>query len=50
MAKTTTTMAKMNKTMDVKKIQKTMQNFEKENMKMEMSEELMDDALGNLNQ
>ena len=46
MAKTTTTMAKMNKAMDVQKIQKTMQNFEKENMKMEMSEELMDDALG----
>ena len=46
MAKTTTTMAKMNKAMDVQKIQKTMQNFEKENLKMEMSEELMDDALG----
>jgi len=45
MAKTTTTMSKINKQMDVQKIAKTMQNFEKENMKMEMSEEMMNDAM-----
>ena len=46
MAKTTTTMSKINKQMDVKKMAKTMQNFEKENMKMEMTEEMMNDAMG----
>uniref|UniRef100_A0A8K9XBE9 Charged multivesicular body protein 2Bb n=1 Tax=Oncorhynchus mykiss TaxID=8022 RepID=A0A8K9XBE9_ONCMY len=40
MATTTKTMQAVNKKMDPQKMQQTMQNFQKENMKMEMSEEL----------
>lgn len=45
MASTTKTMASINKTMDPEKVAKTMQQFERENMKFEMSEEMMNDAL-----
>merc|ERR1712241_8687 len=45
MAKTTKTMGQINKVMDPQKVAKTMQQFERENMKFEMSEEMMNDAL-----
>merc|ERR1711937_133060 len=45
MGKTTKTMQAINKTMDPQKVAKTMQQFERENMKMGMSEELMNDAI-----
>uniref|UniRef100_A0A8C7KCW7 Charged multivesicular body protein 2Bb n=2 Tax=Oncorhynchus kisutch TaxID=8019 RepID=A0A8C7KCW7_ONCKI len=45
MATTTKTMQAVNKKMDPQKMQQTMQNFQKENMKMEMSEELINDTL-----
>ena len=46
MGKTAQTMAKMNKQMDPQKMAKTLAQFERENMKMEMSGEMMDDAMG----
>merc|ERR1712123_298766 len=45
MGKTATTMAKMNKQMDPQKMVKTLAQFERENMKMEGMEEMMDDAM-----
>jgi len=45
MGKTAQTMAKMNKQMDPQKMAKTLAQFERENMKMEMSGEMMDDAM-----
>lgn len=48
MAKTTKTMQAVNKKMDPKKTLQTMQNFQKENMKMGMTEEMMNDTLDDL--
>lgn len=48
MGKTAATMAKMNKQMNPQKMAKTLAQFERENMKMEGMEEMMDDAMGNL--
>uniref|UniRef100_A0AAY5KD96 Charged multivesicular body protein 2Ba n=1 Tax=Esox lucius TaxID=8010 RepID=A0AAY5KD96_ESOLU len=45
MGATTKTMQAVNKKMDPQKMQQTMQNFQKENMKMEMTEEMMNDTL-----
>lgn len=45
MGTTTKTMTAMNKQMDPQKMAKTMQEFERENMKMGMSEELINDTL-----
>ena len=46
MGKTAATMAKMNKQMNPQKMAKTLAQFERENMKMEGMEEMMDDAMG----
>uniref|UniRef100_UPI00398EADFF charged multivesicular body protein 2b isoform X1 n=1 Tax=Pristiophorus japonicus TaxID=55135 RepID=UPI00398EADFF len=48
MATTTKTMQSMNKKMDPQKTLQTMQNFQKENMKMEMTEEMMNDTLDDI--
>ncbi|XP_062303088.1 charged multivesicular body protein 2b [Osmerus eperlanus] len=48
MATTTKTMQAVNKKMDPQKTLQTMQNFQKENMKMEMTEEMMNDTLDDL--
>ncbi|KAG9349093.1 hypothetical protein JZ751_029413 [Albula glossodonta] len=45
MATTTKTMQAVNKKMDPKKTMQTMQNFQKENMKMGMTEEMINDTL-----
>jgi len=45
MATTTKTMVDMNKVMDPMKTAKTMQEFEKQNMKMEMTEEMINDTM-----
>ncbi|KAJ8351678.1 hypothetical protein SKAU_G00231540 [Synaphobranchus kaupii] len=45
MATTTKTMQAVNKKMDPQKTLHTMQNFQKENMKMDMTEELINDTL-----
>lgn len=43
-------MGKVNAQMQPAQVMKTMQDFERENAKMNMKEELMDDALGNYNE
>lgn len=48
MGTATTAMSAMNKQMDVQKLSKTLQDFERESAKMEMSEELMGDTLDDL--
>lgn len=48
MGAATKVMGAMNKQMDPQKLAQTMQQFEKENMKMNMSEELMNDTLDDL--
>uniref|UniRef100_A0A4W3K6R1 Charged multivesicular body protein 2Ba n=1 Tax=Callorhinchus milii TaxID=7868 RepID=A0A4W3K6R1_CALMI len=48
MATTTKTMQTMNKKMDPQKTLQTMQNFERENAKMEMTEEMMNDTLDDI--
>ncbi|XP_021360906.1 charged multivesicular body protein 2b-like isoform X2 [Mizuhopecten yessoensis] len=48
MATTTKTMQQMNKVMDPVKTAKTMQDFTKESMKMEMSEEMINDTLDDI--
>ena len=48
MGTATEAMAGMNKEMDAQKLAKTMQNFEKESMKMDMAEEIMGDTLDDL--
>ncbi|XP_028836703.1 charged multivesicular body protein 2b [Denticeps clupeoides] len=48
MAKTTKTMQAVNKKMDPQKTMQTMQNFQKETTKMEMTEEMMNDTLDDL--
>lgn len=45
MAKANEVMAAMGKTNDPAKIAQTMQQFQKENAKMEMGQEMMDDSL-----
>ena len=45
MAKANQAMAAMGQTNDPKKIAQTMQAFQKENAKMEMGQEMMDDSL-----
>ncbi|KAK2908953.1 hypothetical protein QQF64_001032 [Cirrhinus molitorella] len=45
MASTTKTMQAVNKKMDPKKTMQTMQNFQKETAKMDMTEEMMNDTL-----
>ncbi|KAG5852792.1 charged multivesicular body protein 2b-A-like [Anguilla anguilla] len=48
MATTTKTMQAVNKKMDPQKTLQTMQNFQKENMKMGMTEEMINDTLDEL--
>ena len=48
MATTTKTMGNMNKLMNPQEISKTMQDFNVANTKMEMSEEIMNDALDDI--
>ncbi|XP_059824636.1 charged multivesicular body protein 2b [Hypanus sabinus] len=48
MATTTKTMQVVNKKMDPQKTLQSMQNFQKENMKMEMTEEMMNDTLDDI--
>ncbi|XP_012688909.1 charged multivesicular body protein 2b [Clupea harengus] len=48
MATTTKTMQAVNKKMDPQKTLQTMQNFQKETAKMEMTEEMMNDTLDDL--
>ncbi|XP_062906570.1 charged multivesicular body protein 2b [Mobula hypostoma] len=48
MATTTKTMQAVNKKMDPQKTLQSMQNFQKENMKMEMTEEMMNDTLDDI--
>jgi len=48
MKTTTDTMVSMNKQIDPMKVAKTMQEFEKANMKMEMSEEMINETLDNM--
>ncbi|KAK6169996.1 charged multivesicular body protein 2b [Patella vulgata] len=48
MGTTTKTMVQMNKVMDPQKTMKTMQEFEKESMKMGMTEEMIDDTLDDI--
>ena len=45
MGKTAKTMANVNKQMDPQKLSKTIQQFERENAKMEMSEEMINDTM-----
>ncbi|XP_074551767.1 charged multivesicular body protein 2b-like [Halichoeres trimaculatus] len=48
MATTTKTMQAVNKKMDPQKTMKTMQDFQKENMKMSMTEEMINDTLDDI--
>jgi len=48
MKSTTDTMTSMNKQIDPMKVAKTMQDFEKANAKMEMSEEMINETLDNM--
>eukprot|EP01135_Chromosphaera_perkinsii_P008990 Nk52_evm8s1569 gene=Nk52_evmTU8s1569 len=48
MGNTAQAMHQVNKTMDVKKVQKNMMEFEKQNQHMEMTEEMMNDCLDGL--
>ncbi|ELU00221.1 hypothetical protein CAPTEDRAFT_18322 [Capitella teleta] len=48
MGNTTKTMATMNKVMDPQKTAQTMRQFEMQNAKMEMTEEMMNDALDDI--
>lgn len=48
MGTTTKTMVQMNKVMDPQKTMKTMQEFEKESMKMGMTEEMINDTLDDI--
>ncbi|CAM1295723.1 CHMP2B (predicted) [Pycnogonum litorale] len=48
MATTTKTMGAVNKQMNPEKVMKTMQDFEKANTKMKMTEEMMDDTLNDM--
>ncbi|KAF4075292.1 hypothetical protein AMELA_G00232880 [Ameiurus melas] len=48
MGATTKTMQAVNKKMDPQKTLQTMQNFQKENAKMEMTEEMMNDTLDDI--
>lgn len=45
MAKSSDVMSKVNKSMDVEKMNQIMQKFSKENMKMDMTDEMLADAL-----
>lgn len=48
MATTTKSMVAMNKVMDPQKISSTMQEFERQNMKMEMTDEMISDTLDDI--
>ena len=48
MKNTTKVMAKTNKAVDVQKLQQTMQEFEKQNAVMDMTEEMMNDTMDNV--
>lgn len=48
MKKTTNIMNNVNKKMDVQEMNKIMNNFQKENMKMDMTDEMLDDAIQGL--
>jgi charged multivesicular body protein 2B len=48
MATTTKSMVSMNKVMDPQKMAQTMQEFERQNMKMEMTDEMINDTLDDI--
>jgi charged multivesicular body protein 2B len=48
MEKSTSIMGKVNKQMDVQKMNQTMQNYNKETMKMDISDEMLEDMMSGL--